>query len=117
MVLFIILLLGIMITVPMSASAFDITDTSNVGANICIAESGSYADERWQWTDAGVQQERCTYRAWHEAYDRLGVSLPLTWGNAGTWAANARRDGYNVDNTPSANSIVCWSGGGWGHVA
>ena len=79
----------------------------------------SYADERWQWTSAGVQQERCTYRAWHEAYDRLGISLPLNWGNAATWAQNARNQGYNVDSTPRADSIVCWGGGteGWGHVA
>ncbi|MBR0302835.1 MAG: CHAP domain-containing protein, partial [Clostridia bacterium] len=78
--------------------------------------SASYADERWQWTK-GVQQERCTYRAWHEAYDRLGISLPLTWGNAGSWAINAAADGYSVDKNPTPNSIACWNGGTWGHVA
>ena len=93
------------------------SDSLEIGAYINTENVGSYADERWQWTDEGVQQERCTYRAWHEANDRLGISLPLTWGNAATWAANARRDGYSVDNTPSVNSIVCWSGYTWGHVA
>lgn len=84
-----------------------------------IRAEASYADERWQWTSSGEKQERCTYRAWHEAYDRLGISLPLNWGNAGTWAANARSQGYQVDYTPAPNSIVCWQGGseGWGHVA
>lgn len=80
----------------------------------------SYDVEQWQWTDAGVKQERCTYRVWHEAYDRLGISLPVNWGNAATWASSARSQGkYTVDNTPSVNSIVCWGGGrdGWGHVA
>ena len=78
----------------------------------------SYDTERWQWTDEGVKQERCTYRAWHEAYDR-GYVLPTYWGNACSWAADARKAGYRVDAYPSVNSIVCWSGGssGWGHVA
>ena len=86
----------------------------------CNIVKASYVDERWQWTSAGVQQERCTYRVWHEAYDRLGISLPTNWGNAASWASNARNQGvYSVDNTPTANSIVCWGGGteGWGHVA
>ena len=34
----------------------------------CNIAAASYADEQWQWID-GVKQERCTYRAWHEAYD------------------------------------------------
>ena len=84
--------------------------------SVCNIVYATYADEQWQWID-GVKQERCTYRAWHEAYDRLGISLPTNWGNAGTWADNARNAGYSVDNNPTANSIVCWSGGGYGHVA
>ena len=78
----------------------------------------SYDVDRWQVSEKGVTQERCTYRVWHEAYDR-GIVLPTNWGNAGTWAANARAQGYSVDYNPSANSIVCWVGGaeGWGHVA
>ena len=116
-VLLSVLLMFTLFTVsPINVDAVE-SDSSGVGADLISENVGSYADERWQWTDAGVQQERCTYRAWHEAYDRLGISLPLTWGNGETWAANARSDGYSVDNTPSANSIVCWSGGGWGHVA
>ena len=85
------------------------------GMNVTV--SATYADERWQWTDDGVQQERCTYRVWHEAYERLGISLPTTWGNAGSWASKAAEQGYLVDHNPIANSIICWGGTGWGHVA
>lgn len=104
----IIIILGILNAFPITFSAREVN----------IANTGSYVDEQWQWNESGVKQERCTYRAWHETYDRLGISLPTTWGDGGSWAANARRDGFNVDKTPSANSIVCWSkSGGWGHVA
>lgn len=84
----------------------------------CFSAQASYVDEQFQISTSGVKQERCTYRVWHEAYNRLEISLPTTWGNGGSWATNAKNDGYNVDNTPTANSIACWSdNGGWGHVA
>ena len=106
--LVIVILFSVITTFPLSSSAQEVD----------LADTSSYADERWQWTDDGVQQERCTYRAWHETKDRLGVSLPLTWGNAGSWATSAKRDGYDVDMTPRVNSIVCWYKSlSWGHVA
>ncbi len=39
------------------------------------------------------------------------------WGNGGDWAASAASDGYTVGSTPQVGSIICWSDGGYGHVA
>jgi surface antigen len=64
----------------------------------------------------------CTYYA----YDRraaLGRPIGSFWGNASTWAANARAAGYRVDRTPEAGAIAQWNSyaDGWigyyGHVA
>jgi surface antigen len=60
----------------------------------------------------------CTYWAAllrQQAHD----PIPNTWGNASTWAYNARLQGYLVDNTPTVGSIMQISNvdGGLGHVA
>ncbi|MGT2907463.1 CHAP domain-containing protein [Streptococcus dentiloxodontae] len=39
------------------------------------------------------------------------------WGNGGDWASSASSQGYTVGTTPVAGSIVCWTDGGYGHVA
>lgn len=56
----------------------------------------------------GRREVRCTYYAWQQAYDRLGVALPA-WGNAITWYNSARNAGYAVGTTPQANAIAVWS--------
>jgi surface antigen len=45
--------------------------------------------------------------------------IPNTWGNAATWALNARLGGYLVDQTPSPGAIMQISNvdKGLGHVA
>lgn len=50
------------------------------------------------------------------AYNRrkaLGLGVGDHWGNAGTWAANAAAEGYQVNHTPGAGAIMA----DWGHVA
>ncbi|MGT2949606.1 COG3942 and LysM peptidoglycan-binding domain-containing protein [Streptococcus devriesei] len=39
------------------------------------------------------------------------------WGNGGDWAASAAAQGYSVGNIPAVGSIMCWTDGGYGHVA
>ena len=68
----------------------------------------------------GIVSGNCTYTAWEQAYNRMGIALPA-WGNAGQWYGNAAASGYQVipyspGVVPPANSIACWSGG-YGHVA
>lgn len=59
---------------------------------------------------------RCTYFAWQQAYEKMGIVLP-GWGDAGSWYNNAANAGYSVGATPKANSIAVWTGDGYGHVA
>jgi len=50
------------------------------------------------------------------AFDRsaeFGKAIGKRWGNAGSWAAAARADGFRVDRSPAAGAIVQDSG----HVA
>lgn len=69
-------------------------------------------------TVGGVVTIPCTYYAWQQTYDRLGIALPA-WGNAINWYNNAARAGYSVGATPQANSIAVWSSSShnYGHVA
>lgn len=39
------------------------------------------------------------------------------WGNGGDWASSASLQGYRVGYTPMVGSIICWTDGGYGHVA
>jgi surface antigen len=60
------------------------------------------------------------YCTWY-AYERrasMGRSVGSFWGNANTWAAAARSQGYGVDNEPSAGAVfqTSYGGGGYGHV-
>lgn len=62
-------------------------------------------------------QGECTWFVWGRVYDKLGIYLNIAgWGDAKDWANAARNAGYKVDYTPSADSIVVWSAGTWGHV-
>jgi surface antigen len=46
-------------------------------------------------------------------------AIPNNWGNAATWASNAKADGYLVNQTPTVGAIMqtANSDGGIGHVA
>lgn len=68
-----------------------------------------------------LSQIPCTWYAWQHAYDRLGISLPV-FGNgyAYDWYNGAQNDTTyknKVGTTPKANSIACYTGNTWGHVA
>ncbi len=60
----------------------------------------------------------CTWYAWQQAYDRLGIALP-NWGNAINWLNRAANDGYNTGSVPKENSIAVWrsSAHSYGHVS
>jgi surface antigen len=60
----------------------------------------------------------CVAYVWGRAYELLGIKLPFQ-ANASQWATAAKRAGYKVDMTPSANSIAVWVNTvtGIGHVA
>ncbi len=60
------------------------------------------------------------YCTWY-AYERrasMGRPVGSFWGNANTWAAAARAQGYTVSRTPVAGAVfqTSYGGGGYGHV-
>lgn len=57
----------------------------------------------------------CTWYA-YERRAQLGRPVGSYWGNAATWAMNARMAGYLVDNHPDVGAVM-QNGGGYGHVA
>lgn len=57
----------------------------------------------------------CTWYA-YERRAQLGAPIGSFWGNASTWAYNARLAGFAVDGNPTPGAIMA-NGGGYGHVA
>lgn len=57
----------------------------------------------------------CTWYA-YERREQLGNPVGSFWGNASTWAYNARLAGYRVDYNPEPGAVMA-NGGGYGHVA
>ena len=58
------------------------------------------------------------YCTWYVYERRAAAGRPIGsyWGNAVTWAMNARAAGFTVNNTPEPGAIM-QNGGGYGHVA
>lgn len=57
----------------------------------------------------------CTWYA-YERRAQLGIPVGSFWGNASTWAYNARLGGFRVDYSPEPGAVMT-NGGGYGHVA
>lgn len=78
--------------------------TGSVSSNNLAASVGN----RYAWGN-------CTWYA-YERRAQLGSPVGSFWGNASTWAYNARLAGYAVDNSPAPGAVMA-NGGGYGHVA
>lgn len=57
----------------------------------------------------------CTWYA-YERRAQLGRPVGSFWGNANTWAANARASGYRVNNSAAAGAVFADQAGYFGHV-
>lgn len=59
----------------------------------------------------------CTWYA-YERRAQMGRPVGSFWGNANTWSAAARAQGFTVNNVPAAGAVFQTSsgGGGYGHV-
>lgn len=58
---------------------------------------------------------QCTQWAWYK-WSTIGREVPMSWGNAYSWAANAMAMGYTVDHNPAPGAIFQSSSGWYGHV-
>jgi surface antigen len=59
---------------------------------------------------------QCTYWAALRR-QQTGKPIPNNWGNANTWAVNARLAHYPVDHNPAVGAIMQTTAGEFGHVA
>lgn len=55
----------------------------------------------------------CTWYA-YERRMQLGRPVGSFWGNASTWALNARAAGFRVDNVPEVGAVAQWNAGAGG---
>ncbi len=82
---------------------------SNFSGGYGSSYSGSVSvGNRYAWGN-------CTWYA-YERRQQLGRPVGSFWGNASTWAYNARMSGFAVNGTPAAGAVMA-NGGGYGHVA
>lgn len=86
---------------------------SNWSAGTAAGAASSYkgvvsAGNRYAWGN-------CTWYA-YERRMQLGRPVGSFWGNASTWAYNARSAGLAVNGTPTPGAVMA-NGGGYGHVA
>ena len=89
------------------------TSNSNWSYGTAMGVASSYtgvvsAGNKYAWGN-------CTWYA-YERRVQLGLPVGSFWGNASTWAYNARSAGLSVDGSPSAGAIMA-NGGGYGHVS
>lgn len=92
------------------------TNTTTLGLS-GGSSSGGYGSAYAGSISAGNKYAwgNCTWYA-YERRAQLGNPVGSYWGNASTWAYNARLAGFLVDGSPAAGAIM-QNGGGYGHVA
>jgi surface antigen len=92
---------------------------------VALASTSSWSDQRTSalslytgpisTTDTYFYGQ-CTYWAALRR-EQTGHPIPNNWGNANTWAVNARLAGYMVDHTPAVGAVMETTVGPYGHVA
>lgn len=89
---------------PTSTSAVNGRQNNSVNISAILATGNRY--------DYG-------YCTWY-AYNRraaLGKQIGGLWGDASSWAALARSNGFSVNNKPEVGAVLQTPSGGYGHVA
>lgn len=87
--------------------------SSHVGT--VIANTAGYVTNLDGYT--GIKGQ-CVWYVRNRGYEKLGNrGLTGIGGNANTWYSTARSRNLSTGSTPRSNSIACWNGGQYGHVA
>lgn len=80
-----------------------------------IADTSSYRTDLDGYSGITGQ---CVWYVRNRGYEKLGdAGLTGIGGDAKKWFKSAQNKGLSTGDLPRANSIVCWSGGSYGHVA
>ena len=115
---------GQRIIVPGGKKAAVASPTTNSGPDINGTAtpstgdiSGNVVDTSMASASAGNRYApgNCTWYA-YERRAQLGRPIGSFWGNANTWAMNARSAGYTVNSSPAAGAIFADQAGFYGHV-
>ena len=88
---------------------------SLIGINQVNAASNPYHQKERVPNNTTDTMTNCTWYAWQQAYDKVGVSLP-NLGNAKNWYSKAKSLGWHVGTEAKPNSIAVWSSSTYGHV-
>jgi len=92
---------------------------------VALASTSSYSSEKTSalslYTGSVLTTDtyffgQCTYWAALRR-EQIGKPVPNDWGNANTWAMNARLAGYTVDHIPAVGAVMQTTAGPFGHVA
>ncbi|MEI6850911.1 MAG: LysM peptidoglycan-binding domain-containing protein [Candidatus Saccharibacteria bacterium] len=89
--------------------------TPTVTFNYAGAGTG-FGGDTWRigvgTADGPYAHGNCTLYSYNRRI-QLGLPVGTNWGNAGSWAANARANGLVVNSTPGVGAVIQ----DWGHVA
>ena len=112
---------------PTSAASQQYVDvTSETASQPSVTTNQSYSNEAgaslYSVSNSGnlYNYGNCTYYAFNRRAE-LGKPIGSLWGDAGSWAVNARNAGFTVNNIPVAGAVFQSNpgtngSGGYGHV-
>lgn len=88
---------------------------SIISINQVNAASNPYNQKEKVPNNPTDKMTNCTWYAWQQAYDNMGVVLP-NFGNAKNWYSKAKSLGWHVGTEAKPNSIAVWGNQKYGHV-
>ncbi|TBW80178.1 COG3942 and LysM peptidoglycan-binding domain-containing protein [Staphylococcus warneri] len=112
---------------PTSAASQQYVDvTSETASQPSVRTNQSYSNEAgaslYSVSNSGnlYNYGNCTYYAFNRRAE-LGKPIGSLWGDAGSWAVNARNAGFTVNNIPVAGAVFQSNpgtngSGGYGHI-
>lgn len=89
--------------------------TNKNAYTVFASEGNPYPHSYTEYDEEGHEiyhPGNCTWQAWEECYNRLGIKLP-SWGNGGTWHSSVEQAGYSYTEWETGshyeNCLVEWN--------